>query len=192
MISSARNLEGTRVPRVTFRTRALEQWKYVTSDELFDGRTVVLFALPGAYLFVDAGTHLPRYNELAGALKAGGVHEIVCVSVNDAFVMNRWKQDLHADNVTLLPDGNGEFTSGMGMLADRSSLGFGMRSWRYSMLVVDGVIEKMFVEAESLGDPFEVSDADTMLAYVRSKSAARESAAAPAFNRSGALEASRP
>jgi glutathione-dependent peroxiredoxin len=165
MVSSARNLEGTRVPRVTFKTHTLERWKYVTSDELFAGRTVVLFALPGAYL-IDASTHLPRYNELAGAFKASGVDEIVCVSVNDAFVVNKWKQDLRADNITVLPDGNGEFTSSMGMLADRSSLGFGMRSWRYSMLVRDGVIEKAFVETERPGDPFEVSDADTMLAYM--------------------------
>jgi glutathione-dependent peroxiredoxin len=177
VVSSARSLEGTRVPRVIFKTRTPEQWKYVTSDELFEGRTVVLFALPGAYL-VGSSTHLPRYNELAGAFKASGVDEIVCVSVNDAFVMNQWKQDLHADNITVLPDGNGEFTSGMGMLTDRSSLGFGLRSWRYSMLVRDGVIEKVFVETERLGDPFEVSDADTMLAYIHPMTAAQEPAAA--------------
>jgi len=177
MIASARTLEGTRVPRVTFKTRMLEHWKYVTSDELFEGRTVVLFALPGAYL-VDSSTHLPRYNELAGAFMARGVDEIVCVCVNDAFVMNQWKRDLRADNITLLPDGNGEFTGGMGMLVDRSSLGFGLRSWRYSMLVRDGVIVKVFVESEGLGDPFEVSDADTMLAYIRPTTAVQEPAAA--------------
>ncbi len=177
MVSSARTLEGTRVPRVTFRTRVPEQWKYVTSDELFEGRTVVLFALPGAYL-VDSSTHLPRYNELAGAFKARGVDAIVCVSVNDAFVMNQWKRDLHADNITVLPDGNGEFTGGMGMLVDRSGLGLGLRSWRYSMLVRDGVIEKLFVESEGPDDPFEVSDADTMLAYLHPAIAAREPATA--------------
>jgi len=177
MIASARNLEGTRVPRVTFKTRTLEQWKYVTSDDLFEGRTVVLFALPGAYL-LGSSTHLPSYNELAGAFKARGVDEIVCVCVNDAFVMNQWKRDLRADNVTLLPDGNGEFAGGMGMLVDRSNLGFGLRSWRYSMLVRDAVIVKLFVESEGLGDPLEVSDADTMLAYIRPTSAAQEPAAA--------------
>ena len=177
MIASARTLEGTRVPRVTFKTRMLEQWKFVTSDELFEGRTVVLFALPGAYL-VDSSTDLPRYNELAGAFKASGVDEIVCVSVNDAFVMNQWKRDVHADNITVLPDGNGEFTSGMGMLTDRSNLGFGLRSWRYSILVRDGVIEKVLVESEMGDDPFEVSDADTMLAYIHPMTAAKEPAAA--------------
>jgi glutaredoxin-like protein len=86
--------------------------------------------------------------------------------VNDAFVMNAWKEDQEAENVTLIPDGNGEFTDGMGMLVDKADLGFGKRSWRYSMLVKDGVVEKMFIEPEVPGDPFEVSDADTMLDYI--------------------------
>jgi glutaredoxin-like protein len=94
------------------------------------------------------------------------VDEIVVISVNDGFVMSEWQEDQHAPNVTFLPDGNGEFTAGMGMLVDKSNLGFGKRSWRYSMLVRDGVVEKMFIEPEKEGDPFEVSDADTMLAYV--------------------------
>ena len=90
---------------------------------------------------------------------------IVCVSVNDTFVMNEWAKDQESANITLLPDGNGAFTEGMGMLVDKSDLGFGKRSWRYSMLVKDGVVQKMFIEPEKEGDPFEVSDADTMLAY---------------------------
>jgi glutaredoxin-like protein len=94
------------------------------------------------------------------------VDEIVCVSVNDAFVMEAWKESQEADKVTLIPDGNGDFTAGMGMLVDKSNLGFGKRSWRYSMLVKDGVIEKMFIDPEVPRDPLEVSDADTMLNYL--------------------------
>ena len=88
------------------------------------------------------------------------------MSVNDAFVMDAWNEDQESENVTLIPDGNGDFTDGMGMLVDKSDLGFGKRSWRYSMLVKDGVIEKMFIEAQVPGDPFEVSDADTMLDFI--------------------------
>jgi glutaredoxin len=94
------------------------------------------------------------------------VDEIVCVSVNDPFVMEEWGRNESADKVHLLPDGNAAFTRGMGMLVDKSDLNFGARSWRYSMLVVDGVIEKLFVEPDKPGDPFEVSDADTMLRYL--------------------------
>ncbi len=90
----------------------------------------------------------------------------MCVSVNDTFVMNEWKKDQDANNIVFIPDGNGEFTEGMGMLVDKDDLGFGKRSWRYSMLVKDGVIEKMFIEPNVPGDPFEVSDADTMLDYI--------------------------
>ncbi len=158
--------EGKQVPQVSFRTRAGGEWKTVTTDEIFKGRTVVVFSLPGAFTPTCSSTHLPRYNELAPAFRANGVDEIVCVSVNDAFVMDEWAKDQEASNVRLLPDGNGEFTDAMGMLVDKSDLGFGKRSWRYSMLVRDGVIAKMFIEPEKPGDPFEVSDADTMLAYI--------------------------
>jgi glutaredoxin-like protein len=109
---------------------------------------------------------VPRYNQLAREFRKHGVDEIVCVSVNDAFVMNEWQEDQGAWDVRFLPDGNGEFTDGMGMLVNKEDLGFGRRSWRYSMLVRDGVIEKMFVEQERPGDPYDVSDADTMLAYL--------------------------
>ncbi len=160
------NHEGKRVPRVEFRVRENNQWKTVTSDDIFKGRTVVVFSLPGAFTPTCSSTHLPRFNELAPAFFANGVDAIACVSVNDTFVMNEWAKDQEAQNVTLIPDGNGEFTEGMGMLVDKSDLGFGKRSWRYSMLVRDGVVEKMFVEPEKPGDPFEVSDADTMLNYI--------------------------
>ena len=158
--------EGHHVPNVTFKTRANDDWHDVTTSQLFDGKTVVVFALPGAYTPTCSSTHLPRYNELAATLKAHGVDDVVCMSVNDAFVMNEWGKAQDAENITLIPDGNGKFAEGMGMLVDKSSLGFGMRSWRYSMLVKNGVVQKMFIEPERDGDPFEVSDADTMLAYL--------------------------
>ena len=160
------NSEGKRIPQATFRTRQDGQWKDITTSQLFDGRTVVLFSLPGAYTPTCSSTHLPRYNELAPAFRKAGVDDIVCVSVNDGFVMSEWQKDQDAPNVTFIPDGNGDFTAGMGMLVDKSNLGFGKRSWRYSMLVKDGVVQKMFIEPEKDGDPFEVSDADTMFAYV--------------------------
>ena len=160
------NREGQRVPEVMFKTRRDGEFVDVTSKELFANRTVVLFALPGAFTPTCSATHLPRYNELAEVFKANGVDDIICLSVNDAFVMDAWKESQEADNVTLIPDGNGEFSEKMGMLVDKSDLGFGKRSWRYSMLVRDGAIKKMFIEPEKPGDPFEVSDADTMLKHI--------------------------
>ncbi|MES2413655.1 MAG: glutathione peroxidase [Pseudomonadota bacterium] len=160
------NKEGQQVPDVTFKTRKGDDWADVTSHDLFKDKTVVVFSLPGAYTPTCSSTHLPRFNELANTLKAYGVDDVVCMSVNDAFVMNEWGKSQEAENITLIPDGNGKFTEGMGMLVDKSSLGFGKRSWRYSMLVKDGVVKKMFIEPERDGDPFEVSDADTMLQYV--------------------------
>jgi peroxiredoxin len=168
------NSEGKRIPEVTFRTRENGQWKDVSTRELFSGRTVVVFALPGAYTPTCSSTHLPRYNELFPTFKQHGIDEIVCVSVNDAFVMSEWQKDQNAPNIRFIPDGNGEFTSKMGLLVDKSDLGFGKRSWRYAMLVRDGVIEKMFIEPEKDGDPFEVSDADTMLAHVAPNAKAPE------------------
>ncbi|MDG6774571.1 glutathione peroxidase [Thiomicrorhabdus sp. ZW0627] len=160
------NREGQKVPAVTFRTRQNDEWVNVTTDELFAGKTVIVFALPGAFTPTCSSSHLPRYNELARVFKQNGVDDIICLSVNDTFVMNAWAEDQEAENVTLIPDGNGEFSDGMGMLVDKTDLGFGMRSWRYSMLVKDGVIDKMFIEPNVPGDPFEVSDADTMLDYI--------------------------
>src|SRR5690606_13493366 len=160
------NHEGKRVPNVSFPVRVGNDWKTVTTDDLFKGKTVVVFSLPGAFTPTCSSTHLPRYNELAPAFKANGVDDILCVSVNDTFVMNEWAKEQESENITLVPDGNCEFTEGMGMLVDKSALGFGKRSWRYSMLVKDGVIEKMFIKPEVEGDPFEVSDADTMLNYI--------------------------
>jgi len=157
---------GSRVPQVTFHTRHGHEWVDVTSDEIFAGKTVVVFSLPGAFTPTCSSSHVPRYNQLVPAFKEQGVDEVVCISVNDTFVMNEWKKSQAADNLTFLPDGNGDFTAGMGMLVDKDALGFGKRSWRYSMLVRDGVVARMFIEPDVEGDPYEVSDADTMLAYL--------------------------
>lgn len=164
---SLENREGQRVPEVTFKTRKDGQWLDVTTADIFAGKKVVLFSLPGAFTPTCSSTHLPRYNDLAESFKAEGVDEIVCVSVNDGFVMEAWGVDQEAENIRLIPDGNGEFSEGMGMLVDKGAIGFGKRSWRYSMLVNDGVIEKMFIEPDKPGDPFEVSDADTMLNHIK-------------------------
>ena len=160
------NLEGKRIPDVTFRTRRDHKWVDLTSEEIFAGRNVVIFSLPGAFTPTCSSSHVPRYNQLVPQFKAQGIDEVICVSVNDAFVMNEWQRAQKADRVTFLPDGNGEFSEKMGLLVGKDDLGFGKRSWRYSMLVRDGVIEKMFIEPEEPGDPFHVSDADTMLRHI--------------------------
>jgi peroxiredoxin/glutaredoxin len=167
-----KNMEGQRVPDVTFRTREGAEWKNVATKELFGGKKVVVFALPGAFTPTCSSAHVPRYNELARAFKKLGVDSVICLSVNDGFVMEEWGKTQKADEVRFIPDGNAEFTAGMGMLADKRGLGFGQRSWRYSMLVEDGVVKKMFIEPEVEGDPYQVSDADTMLRYLDPKAKA--------------------
>jgi glutaredoxin-like protein len=158
--------EGQNVPNVNFVFRENDEWKTRDTADIFNNKTVVVFSLPGAFTPTCSSTHLPRYNELASKFKENGVDEIVCISVNDTFVMNAWAENQSAENVTLIPDGNGEFTEAMGLLVDKKEIGFGKRSWRYSMLVKNGVIEKMFIEPNKPGDPFEVSDAETMLNYI--------------------------
>lgn len=165
------NREGQRVPNTVFRTRQGHEWVDVDSGSIFDGRNVIVFALPGAFTPTCSSTHVPRYNQLVPLFRSHGIDEVICISVNDAFVMNEWQASQHADRVTFLPDGNGDFSRAMGMLVAKNDLGFGQRSWRYSMLVRDGVIEKQFIEPDRPGDPFEVSDADTMLAYLAPQAA---------------------
>ncbi|NEN95118.1 MAG: peroxiredoxin [Moorea sp. SIO1F2] len=169
------------VPDVVFKTRVRDEsvagpnpfrWQDRTTQEIFGGKRIVLFSLPGAFTPTCSSTHLPRYEELYDEIKAQGVDQVICLSVNDAFVMFQWGKQQGVQNIFLLPDGNGEFTRKMGMLVEKDNLGFGMRSWRYSMVVDNGKIEKMFVEPgyedNCPTDPFEVSDADTMLAYLKS------------------------
>ncbi|OUR97170.1 glutathione peroxidase [Halobacteriovorax marinus] len=166
---SFKNIEGEQVPSVTFRVLTKEGITPLESSTLFKNKKVIVFSLPGAFTPTCSSTHLPRYNQLAKTFAKNGVDDIICLSVNDAFVMKSWGEDQEAENIKLIPDGNGEFTKGMGLLVDKSDIGFGHRSWRYSMLVNNGVIEKMFIEPDKPGDPFEVSDADTMLSYINPK-----------------------
>lgn len=160
------NKEGSTIPSVSFPMRENDQWITRSTEDIFNNKTVVVFSLPGAFTPTCSSAHLPRYSELAQTFFANGVDEIVCISVNDTFVMNAWAADQHTENVSLIPDGNGEFTDAMGLLVDKKEIGFGKRSWRYAMLVKNGVIDKMFIEPNKPGDPFEVSDADTMLNYI--------------------------
>lgn len=169
-----------KVPNVTFKTRVRDEsvegpnpfrWQDVETDEIFSGKKIVLFALPGAFTPTCSSKHLPGYEEKYDELKELGVDEVICLSVNDAFVMFKWAQDLGVEKVFMLPDGNCEFTSAMGMAVDKDNLGFGKRSWRYSMFVEDGEIKKLFVEPGHSNncedDPFEVSDVDTMIEYLK-------------------------
>ena len=160
------NKEGQKIPNVSFILRENDEWVTRDTQNIFANKTVIVFSLPGAFTPTCSSAHLPRYSELAPTFFANGVDEIICLSVNDTFVMNAWAADQQTENVTLLPDGNGDFTDAMGLLVDKKDLGFGKRSWRYAMLVKNGVIEKMFIEPNQPGDPFEVSDADTMLNYI--------------------------
>jgi peroxiredoxin len=128
-----KNIEGQHVPNVKFKTRQDHEWVERSSDEVFRGKTVVLFSLPGAFTPTCSSSHVPRYNQLVPAFRKHGVDEVVCVSVNDAFVMKEWQLQQKADRVTFLPDGNGEFSVGMGLLVDKAELGFGRRSWGCSV-----------------------------------------------------------
>ena len=172
-----------RVPDVTFKTRVRNEalggdnpfeWRGVTSDEIFGDKRIVIFSLPGAFTPTCSTSHLPRFEELYDEFSKQGIDEIICISVNDAFVMYQWGLSQKAAKVRLLPDGNGEFTRKMGMLVDKANLGFGMRSWRYAMVVNDGEIEKMFVEPgfcdNAKDDPFTVSDAETILTWLKDQS----------------------
>jgi peroxiredoxin len=171
----------TTVPEVTFKTRVRDEsiggdnpfrWQDVTSTDIFKGKSVVVLALPGAFTPTCSNTHLPGFEAKYEELKAQGVDEVYCLSVNDAFTMFQWSLRLEVKKVKMLPDGNADFTRLMGMLVKKENLGFGERSWRYAMHVVDGEIKKMFVEPGLMDncpdDPFEISDVDTMLSYLAS------------------------
>ncbi|MBH64689.1 MAG: peroxiredoxin [Alphaproteobacteria bacterium] len=182
------------VPHATFKTRVRDDsiagdnpycWRDVTSDDVFGNRRIVLFALPGAYTPTCSSTHLPRFEALYDRFLACGIDDVYCLSVNDAFVMFQWGRHIGADRVKLLPDGNGEFTRKMGMLVDKANLGFGARSWRYAMVVRDCKIEQMFIEEgfsdDCPSDPFEVSDADTVIAWLNGEKAPADKPEREAF-----------
>lgn len=153
---------GDKVPSVTLKRMTDKGPESVTSDEIFKGKKVVVFALPGAFTPLCSAQHLPGYLKNAGAIKAKGVDSIVCLSVNDAFVMGAWAKEQGAgDKVQLLADGNGDFAKAMGLTMDGSEFGLGIRSQRYAMIVDNGVIKTLNVEP---GRTFEVSNAETILA----------------------------
>ncbi len=169
-----------KVPNVVFKAHSHDEnvcgvdpfaWIDVSSDEIFKDKKVVLFSIPGAFTPTCSAEHLPGYEAKFEEFKNLGIDDVICLSVNDAFVMHKWGIDQEVKNIKLLPDGSGEFTEGMSMLVDKSNLGFGKRSWRYSMFVDNGEIKKIFVEEgrcdNCLTDPFEVSDADTILNYLK-------------------------
>ncbi len=174
------NVIQSTVPQVVFKTRVRDEsvegsnpfrWQDVSTDDIFKGKKVIVFALPGAFTPTCSNTHLPGFEQKYVEFKNLGVDEIYCLSVNDAFTMFQWGKHQGVEKVKLLPDGSGTFTRLMGMLVKKDNVGFGERSWRYSMLVEDGLIRQMFSEQgksdDCPADPFEVSGADTMLGYLK-------------------------
>ena len=169
-----------RVPEVTFHTRVRDEsidgpnpyrWQDVTTADLFAGKRVVVFSLPGAFTPTCSTYQLPGYDAKFEEFQALGIDEVYCLSVNDSFVMNAWFKSQNIKNVKPIPDGSGEFTYAMGMSVTKANLGFGFRSWRYAMVVNDGEIEQLFEEPGKVGncpvDPYEVSDPETMLSYLK-------------------------
>lgn len=170
----------TRVPEVTFHTRIRDEsiggsnpyrWQDVTTNDYFADNRVVVFSLPGAFTPTCSTYQLPGYDDKYEQFQALGIDEVYCISVNDSFVMNAWFKQQGVKNVKPIPDGSGEFTYAMGMSVNKANLGFGFRSWRYAMVVNDGEIEQMFEEPGKVGncpiDPYEVSDPDTVLNYLK-------------------------
>lgn len=170
---------SNQVPNVTFKTRVRDEsvdhenpfrWEDKTTADIFAGKNIIIVALPGAFTPTCSSTHLPGFEAKYDELKSKGVDEIYCISVNDAFTMFQWSKNLGLEKVKMLPDGNGDFTRLMGMLVKKENLGFGDRSWRYSMHVIDGEIKQQFVEPGLMDncpeDPFTCSDVDTMLNYL--------------------------
>ena len=172
------------IPKIVFKTRVKDDsitdgnpfvWKDLSTGDISRGKRIVIFSLPGAFTPTCSSTHLPKYDEKYEEIKGLGIDEVYCLAVNDAFVMNAWGNELGVKNVKLLPDGSGHFTRQIGMLVNKDNLGFGFRSWRYSMVVNDGVIEKMFIEPgysdNCPDDPHVVSDAETMIEWLKNPSA---------------------
>ena len=170
--------EGYQVPQVEFVFRENGEFFTKPSLDLFSGKRVVVFSLPGAFTPTCSAYQLPGFEDRFEEFVQLGIDAIYCISVNDGFVMNAWAKDQNIEKVTLVPDGNAYFTRAMGYLVRKSNLGFGERSWRYAAVVDDGVIEKLFVEEgmreNADSDPYEVSTPEAVLEYV--KSTVRETA----------------
>jgi peroxiredoxin len=174
-------MQGRQVPDVTFKTRVRDEavggpnpfrWQDVTTDDLFAGKRVVVFSLPGAFTPTCSNEQAPAFERLYDEFKAAGVDEVICVTVNDAFVVYQWGKTLGVEKLRMVPDGSGHFTRRMGMLINKDHLGFGHRSWRYVMVVNDGVVEKWLEEpgindAGLDDDPYTVTNPDVVLEYLR-------------------------
>jgi len=185
--------EGVCVPNVTFKCRSGDivegggcgfdegKWEDCTTKDLFGNKRVVVFSLPGAFTPTCTSQQLPGFEENYDAIKEMGVDEIYCVSVNDSFVMNKWLADQDITLVKPIPDGNGLFTRQMGMLVEKSNLGFGPRSWRYAAVVNNGVIEKWFEEPGRCDncddDPYGETSSENVMSYLKSATV-KESVAA--------------
>ena len=161
------------VPHVHFRVRSLGEWTDTNTDTYFKGKKVIVFSLPGAFTPTCSLQQLPGYEKQADVFKEHGIDQIYCMSVNDSFVMNAWAADQKLENVKVIPDGNGQFTQEMGMLCQKRDKCFGQRSWRYAMIVNNGVIEKMFVEPgktdDTPEDPYGESSPENVLKYLQGK-----------------------
>jgi thioredoxin-dependent peroxiredoxin len=175
-------MEGRKLPDVVFKTRVRDEsiggsnpfrWQDRTTADFFAGKRTAVFSLPGAYTPTCSSKQCPAYDQAYDEIRRHGIDEVYCISVNDAFVMFQWAKSLNLKNIKYIPDGSGHFTRRMGMLINKEHLGFGYRSWRYSMVTRDGVVEKWFEEPgiNDTGeddDPYEVTDPETMIAYLRS------------------------
>lgn len=175
------NYNSMMVPNVTFKTRVRDEsvggpnpyrWQDVESHEYFRGKRVLVFSLPGAFTPTCSTYQVPGFDESYHKIRGFGIDEIYCISVNDAFVMNAWAKAQNVKNIKMIPDGSGIFTRQMGMLVAKDNLGFGMRSWRYAMIVSNGVIEKMFIEPGITDnyehDPYSVTSPDHVIQYLES------------------------
>ncbi|MBD82314.1 MAG: peroxiredoxin [Oceanibulbus sp.] len=173
---------GIQVPNVTFKTRVRDEsiegsnpfrWEDKTSEDFFKGKRVVLFSLPGAFTPTCSTYQLPGFENNFAAFQEHDIDAIYCLSVNDSFVMNKWKEMQGVQNIDVIPDGSGEFTRRMGMLVAKDNLGFGARSWRYAAIVNDGQIEAWFEEpgiSDNHGDdPYGVSSPENLLEYLENQ-----------------------
>ena len=174
------------LPNINFRMRVnnefetgeacyiddIDPWKSVSSKELFEGKRVVLFSLPGAFTPTCTSQQLPAYDQKFEEFKSHGIDSIYCISVNDSFVMNAWSHYLDVKNIQMIPDGTGQFTRMMGMLINKDHLGFGMRSWRYSLIANNMHIEQMFIEegindSGNDDDPYKATNPDNLLEFLK-------------------------
>ena len=176
-------IEGFKPPCVVFQTRVRDEsiggpnpfrWEQVNSDALLKGRRVAIFSLPGAFTPTCSTYQLPGFEEKYAEIKAMGIDEVYCISVNDAFVMNAWAKQQDIQNVKVIPDGSGNFTRFMGMLIGKNHLGFGLRSWRYMCVINDGVVEKWWQEPGinnegTDDDPYGETTPENMVEYLKSQ-----------------------